>query len=217
MNTLLKNSTGTKVGIKPTGMKPTGIKPTGMKPTGMKPTGMNKKSRKLNSKGKGSNGKGSNGKGSNGKGRNGINRNGSNGKGSNGKGIKGKGKVVSKKNNKNRSLVGNMPNFNNSASEIKLSKNGLRKLLKSMFLDMGLEEKEIIDLIRQIGKDEQSVVNLTKLVNKTRKKDTERKAMIIKNMNILKESVLKIYNQFDDLNNNLGILFERKNPQKKIN
>ena len=212
MNTLLKNSTGTKVGIKPTGMKPTGIKPTGMKPTGMKPTGMNKKSRKLNSKGKGSNGKGSNGKG-----RNGINRNGSNGKGSNGKGIKGKGKVVSKKNNKNRSLVGNMPNFNNSASEIKLSKNGLRKLLKSMFLDMGLEEKEIIDLIRQIGKDEQSVVNLTKLVNKTRKKDTERKAMIIKNMNILKESVLKIYNQFDDLNNNLGILFERKNPQKKIN
>ena len=204
MNTLLKNSTGTKVGMKPTGMKPTGIKPTGM----------NKKSRKLNSKGKGSNGKGSNGKG-----RNGINRNGSNGKGINGKGKdrNGNGKVVSKKNNKNRSLVGNMPNFNNSASEIKLSKNGLRKLLKSMFLDMGLEEKEIIDLIRQIGKDEQSVVNLTKLVNKTRKKDTERKAMIIKNMNILKESVLKIYNQFDDLNNNLGILFERKNPQKKIN
>ena len=199
MNTLLKNSTGTKVGIKPTGIKP---------------SSMNKKSRELNSNGKGSNGKGSNGKGSNGKGSNGK---GSNGKGSNGKGIKGKGKVVSKKNNKNRSLVGNMPNFNNSASEIKLSKNGLRKLLKSMFLDMGLEEKEIIDLIRQIGKDEQSVVNLTKLVNKTRKKDTERKAMIIKNMNILKESVLKIYNQFDDLNNNLGILFERKNPQKKIN
>ena len=194
MNTLLKNSTGTKVGIKPTGIKP---------------SSMNKKSRKLNSNGKGSNGKGSNGKGSNGKG--------SNGKGINGKGRNGKGngKVVSKKNNKNRSLVGNMPNFNNSASEIKLSKNGLRKLLKSMFLDMGLEEKEIIDLIRQIGKDEQSVVNLTKLVNKTRKKDTERKAMIIKNMNILKESVLKIYNQFDDLNNNLGILFERKNPQKK--
>ena len=204
MNTLLKNSTGTKVGIKPTGIKP---------------SSMNKKSRKLNSNGKGSNGKGSNGKGSNGKGRNGINRNGSNGKGINGKGKdrNGNGKVVSKKNNKNRSLVGNMPNFNNSASEIKLSKNGLRKLLKSMFLDMGLEEKEIIDLIRQIGKDEQSVVNLTKLVNKTRKKDTERKAMIIKNMNILKESVLKIYNQFDDLNNNLGILFERKNPQKKIN
>jgi hypothetical protein len=191
MNTLLKNSTGTKVGIKPTGIKP---------------SSMNKKSRKLNSNGKGSNGKGSNGKGSNGKG--------SNGKGINGKGRNGKGngKVVSKKNNKNRSLVGNMPNFNNSASEIKLSKNGLRKLLKSMFLDMGLEEKEIIDLIRQIGKDEQSVVNLTKLVNKTRKKDTERKSMIIKNMNILKESVLKIYNQFDDLNNNLGILFERKNP-----
>ena len=191
MNTLLKNSTGTKVGIKPTGIKP---------------SSMNKKSRELNSNGKGSNGKGSNGKGSNGKG--------SNGKGINGKGRNGKGngKVVSKKNNKNRSLVGNMPNFNNSASEIKLSKNGLRKLLKSMFLDMGLEEKEIIDLIRQIGKDEQSVVNLTKLVNKTRKKDTERKSMIIKNMNILKESVLKIYNQFDDLNNNLGILFERKNP-----
>jgi hypothetical protein len=182
MNTLLKNSIGTKVGMKPTGMKPTGMN---------KKIG-NKKSIKLNSNGKGGKGKGSKGKG-------------------------GKGKVVSKKNNKNRSLVGNMPNFNNSASEIKLSKNGLRKLLKSMFLDMGLEEKEIIGLIRQIGKDEQSVVNLTKLVNKTRKKDTERKAMIIKNMNILKESVLKIYNQFDDLNNNLGILFERKNPQKKIN
>ena len=91
-----------------------------------------------------------------------------------------------------------------------MSKNGLRKLLKAMFLDMGLEEKEIVKMLRQLGKDEQSIKNLTKLVNKTRKKDTDRKALIIKNMNILKDSILKIYNQFDELNNNLGILFERK-------
>ena len=95
-----------------------------------------------------------------------------------------------------------------------MSKNGLRKLLKAMFLDMGLEEKEIVKMLRQLGKDEQSIKNLTKLVNKTRKKDTERKALIIKNMNILKDSILKIYNQFDELNNNLGILFERKTKQE---
>ena len=115
---------------------------------------------------------------------------------------------------KNRSLVGDLPDFDNSASEIKMSKNGLRKLLKAMFLDMGLEEKEIVKMLRQLGKDEQSIKNLTKLVNKTRKKDTERKALIIKNMNILKDSILKIYNQFDELNNNLGILFERKTKKE---
>ena len=69
-------------------------------------------------------------------------------------------------------------------------------------------------MLKQIGKDEQSVQNLTKLVNKTRKRDTERKAMIIKNMSMLKESVLKIYKQFDELNDNLGILFERKQAVK---
>ena len=114
------------------------------------------------------------------------------------------------KTKKNVSLVGNMPNFKNPENDIKKSKKGLRKLLKSMFLDMGLEEQEIIKMLKQLGKDEQSIKNLTMLVNKTRKKDTERKAMIIKNMSILKESILKIYNQFDELNDNLGILFERK-------
>ena len=69
-------------------------------------------------------------------------------------------------------------------------------------------------MLRQLGKDEQSIKNLTKLVNKTRKKDTDRKALIIKNMNILKDSILKIYNQFDELNNNLGILFERKTKKE---
>ena len=135
----------------------------------------------------------------------------------------GKNKKGTKKNNKkpkkvnskkNRSLVGELPDFDNSASEIKMSKNGLRKLLKAMFLDMGLEEKEIVKMLRQLGKDEQSIKNLTKLVNKTRKKDTDRKALIIKNMNILKDSILKIYNQFDELNNNLGILFERKTKKE---
>ena len=66
-------------------------------------------------------------------------------------------------------------------------------------------------MLKQLGKDKQSVKNLTMMVNKSRKKDTERKAMIIKYMSILKESILKIYNQFDELNDNLGILFERKN------
>ena len=119
-------------------------------------------------------------------------------------------KTNKKKKTKNVSLVGNMPNFKNPENNIKISKKGLRKLLKSMFLDMGLEEQEIIKMLKQLGKDEQSIKNLTMLVNKTRKKDTERKAMIIKNMSILKESILKIYNQFDELNDNLGILFERK-------
>ena len=131
------------------------------------------------------------------------------------KGTKKNNKKLKKVNSKkNRSLVGDLPEFDNSASEIKMSKNGLRKLLKAMFLDMGLEEKEIVKMLRQLGKDEQSIKNLTKLVNKTRKKDTDRKALIIKNMNILKDSILKIYNQFDELNNNLGILFERKTKKE---
>ena len=66
--------------------------------------------------------------------------------------------------------------------------------------------KSAIKRIRRISKQT--------VVNKTRKKDTERKALIIKNMNILKDSILKIYNQFDELNNNLGILFERKTKQE---
>ena len=57
---------------------------------------------------------------------------------------------------------------------------------------MGLEEQEIIKMLKQLGKDEQSVKNLTMLVNKTRKKDTERKAMIIKNMSILKVYIKNI-------------------------
>ena len=33
-------------------------------------------------------------------------------------------------------------------------------------------------------------------------------------MNQLKDSILNVYKLFDELNNNLGILFERKKPQK---
>ena len=111
---------------------------------------------------------------------------------------------------KNKSLIGKMPQINNSITDIKISKNELRKLLKSMFADMGLSEKEIVDMIIKIGKDDNSIKKLTKLINKSRESDTSRKALIIKNMNTLKDLILKMYQQFDDLNNNLGILFERK-------
>ena len=112
----------------------------------------------------------------------------------------------------NRSLVGNMPDFNNASSEIKMSKQGLRKILKALFSDMGLEEKEIIRMLKDLGKDEESVQNLTTFINKTKKKDLQRKTDIIINMNKLKENILSIYKLFDKLNNNLGILFERKKP-----
>lgn len=112
----------------------------------------------------------------------------------------------------NRSLVGNMPDFNNASSEIKMSKQGLRKILKALFSDMGLEEKEIIRMLKDLGKDEESVQNLTTFINKTKKKDLQRKTDIIINMNQLKENILSIYKLFDELNNNLGILFERKKP-----
>ena len=112
----------------------------------------------------------------------------------------------------NRSLVGNMPDFNNASSEIKMSKQGLRKILKALFSDMGLEEKEIIRMLKDLGKDEESVQNLTTFINKTKKKDLQRKTDIIINMNQLKENILSIYKLFDELNNNLDILFERKKP-----
>ena len=122
-----------------------------------------------------------------------------------------KGKNTKKKSlKKNRSLVGELPDFNNSASEIKMSKKGLRKILKALFSDMGLEEKETIKMLKNLGKDEQSVHNLTKFINKTKKNDLKRKTDVIRNMNQLKDSILTIYKLFDQLNNNLGILFERK-------
>ena len=70
---------------------------------------------------------------------------------------------------KNRSLVGTLPNLKNDSSEIKMSKKGLRKILKSLFSDMGLEENEILRMLKDLGKDEQSVQNLTKFINKTKK------------------------------------------------
>ena len=93
----------------------------------------------------------------------------------------------------NRSLVGNMPDFNNASSEIKMSKQGLRKILKALFSDMGLEEKEIIRMLKDLGKDEESVQNLTTFINKTKKKDLQRKTDIIININKLKENILYIY------------------------
>ena len=66
--------------------------------------------------------------------------------------------------------------------------------------------------LKDLGKDEESVQNLTTFINKTKKKDLQRKTDIIINMNQLKENILSIYKLFDELNNNLGILFERKKP-----
>ena len=109
-----------------------------------------------------------------------------------------------------------MPEFDNSASEIKMSKTGLRKILKSLFSDMGLSEKETLELLKNLGKDEQSVENLTKFINKTKQDDLKKKADIIKNMNSLKDTILSIYKLFDELNNNLGILFERKTKSNLI-
>ena len=123
-------------------------------------------------------------------------------------------KKVGSKNQKNRSLVGQLPDFDNSASEIKMSKTGLRKVLKALFSDIGLSDKEILKLLKNLGKDEQSVQNLTKFINKTKEEDLKKKADIIRNMNALKDNILSIYKLFDELNNNLGILFERKTPQK---
>ena len=124
---------------------------------------------------------------------------------------KSKGKNTKKKSlKKNRSLVGELPDFNNSASEIKMSKKGLRKILKALFSDMGMDEKETLKMLKNLGKDEQSVHNLTKFINKTKKNDLKRKTDVIRNMNQLKDSILTIYKLFDQLNNNLGILFERK-------
>ena len=133
------------------------------------------------------------------------------------KGISNKSKSISNQSKSkskkiNRSLVGSMPDFNNASSEIKMSKQGLRKILKALFSDMGLEEKEIIRMLKDLGKDEESVQNLTTFINKTKKKDLQRKTDIIINMNQLKENILSIYKLFDELNNNLGILFERKKP-----
>ena len=121
--------------------------------------------------------------------------------------------MINTKKQKNRSLVGKMPDFDDSASEIKMSKKGLRKILKSLFSDMGLSDNEILRLIKDLGKDEQSVQNLTKFINKTKEEDLKKKSDIIRNMNEMKDSILSIYKLFDQLNNNLGILFERKKPQ----
>jgi hypothetical protein len=121
--------------------------------------------------------------------------------------------MTNTKKQKNRSLVGKMPNFDDSASEIKMSKKGLRKILKSLFSDMGLSDNEMLKLLKDLGKDEQSVQNLTKFINKTKEADLKKKSDIIRNMNEMKDSILSIYKLFDQLNNNLGILFERKKPQ----
>jgi len=140
---------------------------------------------------------------------NGMKSNGMKSNGMKSNGMKPKG-MKPKKKNRNRSLVGELPEFNNSSTDIKMSKKGLRKILKALFLDMGLEEKEIVKMLKDLGKDEQSVQNLTKFINKTKKNDLKKKTDIIINMNQLKDSILTIYKLFDQLNNNLGILFERK-------
>ena len=94
-----------------------------------------------------------------------------------------------------------------------MSKQGLRKILKALFSDMGLSDKEMLKLLKDLGKDEQSVQNLTNFINKSKKDDLKKKSDIIRNMNQLKDSILNIYKLFDELNNNLGVLFERKKPQ----
>ena len=64
-----------------------------------------------------------------------------------------------------------------------MSKTGLRKVLKALFSDIGLSDKEILELLKNLGKDEQSVQNLTEFINKTKEEDLKKKADIIRNMN----------------------------------
>lgn len=115
---------------------------------------------------------------------------------------------------KNGSLIGKMPKVEDTKSDIKLSKIGLQKVIKSVFTGTDLDEQQLVILLKELGKDEQSVQNLTKFVNTLKEKDLKKKADIIRNMNQMKDSILTIYKLFDELNNNLGELFERKNPQK---
>lgn len=115
---------------------------------------------------------------------------------------------------KNGSLIGKMPKVEDTKSDIKLSKIGLQKVIKSVFTGTDLDEQQLVILLKELGKDEQSVQNLTKFVNTLKEKDLKKKADIIRNMNQMKDSILTIYNLFDELNNNLGELFERKKPQK---
>ena len=115
---------------------------------------------------------------------------------------------------KNGSLIGKMPKVEGTKSDIKLSKLGLQKVIKSVFTGTDMDEQQLIRLLKELGKDEQSVQNLTKFVNTLKEKDLKKKADIIRNMNQMKESILTIYKLFDELNNNLGELFERKKPQK---
>lgn len=115
---------------------------------------------------------------------------------------------------KNGSLIGKMPKVEDTKSDIKLSKIGLQKVIKSVFTGTDMDEQQLVRLLKELGKDEQSVQNLTKFVNTLKEKDLKKKADIIRNMNQMKDSILTIYKLFDELNNNLGELFERKNPQK---
>ena len=115
---------------------------------------------------------------------------------------------------KNGSLIGKMPKVEEAESDIKLSKLGLQKVIKSVFTGTDMDEQQLVRLLKELGKDEQSVQNLTKFVNILKEKDLKKKADIIRNMNLMKDSILTIYKLFDELNNNLGELFERKNPQK---
>lgn len=115
---------------------------------------------------------------------------------------------------KNGSLIGKMPKVNDTKSDIKLSKLGLQKVIKSVFTGTNMDEQQLVRLLKELGKDEQSVQNLTKFVNTLKEKDLKKKADIIRNMNQMKDSILTIYKLFDELNNNLGELFERKKPQK---
>lgn len=115
---------------------------------------------------------------------------------------------------KNGSLIGKMPKVEGTKSDIKLSKIGLQKVIKSVFTGTDMDEQQLVRLLKELGKDEQSVQNLTKFVNTLKEKDLKKKANIIRNMNQMKDSILTIYKLFDELNNNLGELFERKKPQK---
>ena len=78
-----------------------------------------------------------------------------------------------------------------------------------------MDEQQLVRLLKELGKDEQSVQNLTKFVNTLKEKDLKKKADIIRNMNQMKDFI-NLYKLFDELNNNLGELFERK-TSKKLN
>ena len=116
------------------------------------------------------------------------------------------------RNNKTGNQIKSLPK-EIKTDNIKISKVELRKIVKALFSNMNTDDNETIRIIRNLGKDEKSVTQLTKLINKTKEDEVKVSADIITNMNSIKETILTLYKQFDKLNNDLSDLFERKKLQ----